>query len=172
VSRSLQRSRDSAYAAALWGIVFAAPHFLWALGYLRPALRFSLGTPPGPQEEALIDDVRFRAAGLWGVAALCLAASGAALATVRPWGRRLPRWLPVTGAAGVSAILGARGLVLPGIVGSLHHHLMANGSPSGAIDPDWMRWNLILWSPWFLTGAVLFGHCALGSHRAGAEGAR
>lgn len=141
--------------AALWGIVFAIPHIVWGLGWWQEALRFSLGLRVGPEEERVINDPGFILSSLWGVAALSLAACGIALSTVQPWGRRLPQWMPVAGAWGVALVLAIRGLVFPGILGGLaiEADLIPLGDDS---DPAWNRWNIVLWSPWFLLGSVLF----------------
>jgi hypothetical protein len=152
--------------AALWGIVFAIPHLLWGLGWFGDALRFSLGVEPGPEEERVIGDAMFRLTGLWGVAALCLLASAIALMTVHPVGG-LPRWIPVAGCWAACAILAARALVFPVFVGSIAIELGLLDLPAGS-DPAWHRWNLVLWSPWFLIGAVLFGWAARHGMRASA----
>src|SRR5690606_31827066 len=99
------RSPNSGMLAAVWGMIFAIPHILWGMGWFRESLRFSLSLQPGPREERLIDSPAFVAAGLWGVAGLSLIATLIALAAFQPWGRRLPRWVPVVGAWGVCLVL-------------------------------------------------------------------
>jgi len=157
-----------AYAAALWGALFAIPHILWAVGWFDSGLRFSLGLKPGAHEEEMINDPAFTAYGLWGVAALCLLASIIALSTIQPWGKRLPRWVPAVGTWGVCVVLAIRGLVFPGILGSLaiELNIIALGPNS---DPVWNRWNVVLWSPWFLLGATLFARTAIANTRFGSR---
>lgn len=156
----LPPARDlPALAAAAWGLLFAVPHMLWGFGLFEDALRFSLGTKPGAAEDRLIGSPWFSAFGLWGVAVLCLLASAIALSTIQSWGERLPHWLPIAGAWAVAVILAIRGLVFPGLLGSAFHEL-GDRRFSGDTDPDWMRWNLVLWSPWFLLGAMLFAFAA------------
>ncbi len=129
---------------------------LWGMGWFGDSLRFSLGLKPRAHEERVINDPAFTLSGLWGVAALCLLASVIALATVRPWGHRLPRWMPIVGAWGVCAVLAIRGLMFPGILGgfAIEFGIIDLAETS---DPTWNRWNIVLWSPWFLLGALLFG---------------
>lgn len=165
-SRTAERELP-ARAAAVWGVLFAIPHILWGFGLFEDSVRFSLGTKPGATEDRLIASSAFIALGLWGVAILCLLASAIALATIRPWSRRLPHWLPIAGAWGVAMILAIRGLVFPGLLGSALYELGVRRF-SGNADPDWMRWNLVLWSPWFLLGAMLFALTAV--HRQHAAG--
>lgn len=145
--------------AAVWGVVFAVPHLLWGIGLFGESLRFSLAAEAGADEERLIDSTWFQALGLWGVGALCLLSAVIALFTLPRWLGRVPRWMPVSGAAGVAVVLGIRGLVLPGLVGSLAIELGAIEVPAGS-DPSWFRWNVVLWSPWFLIGAMLFSRAA------------
>lgn len=153
-----------ARAAAAWGALFAIPHMLWGFGLFEDALRFSLGAKPGAAEDRLVASPRFIALGLWGVATLCLLASAIALSTIQSWGRRLPLWLPSAGAWGVATILAIRGLVLSGLLGSALHELGVRRF-SGDTDPGWIRWNLLLWSPWFLLGATLFAFAAVQRQR-------
>lgn len=142
------------YAAAAWAFLFALPHLYWGLGG-RAGLRFSLALK-GAAEDELIRDPWFVATGLWGVAALCTLAGVIGLATVRPWGCRLPRWLLLTASGAVCAVLLLRALFYPGFVFSGLRVFGAIGVSEDA-DPDWFRWDLVLWSPWFLVGSVLFG---------------
>lgn len=156
----MNRRTWPALLACAWGVVFAIPHGLWGLGLLDESLRFSLAAEAGADEERLIDSARFQAFGLWGVGALCLLSAVIAVFTLPPWLERVPRWMPVVGALGVALVLGIRGLVAPGLFGSLAIELGVIAVPAGS-DPAWFRWNLVLWSPWFLIGAVLFGRAAL-----------
>jgi len=156
------------YAAAAGAAVFAAPHLYWAMGG-RTGLCFSLALR-GSAEEELIRDPWFVAQGLWGVAGLCVVAGLIGLATVRPWGRAVPRPLIVVGAWAACGVMLLRALVYPGFVFS---GLRVSGvvGISERADPVWFRWDLVLWSPWFTLGSVLFGLVAWSNRRSsiGAE---
>jgi len=113
------------YAAAVWCAVFAAPHVWWALG-----IPWAL---PGGEIQALRGNRWFLAYDLL-VVLLCVVGAAVALATVRPWGRSVPRrWVLGLGWLG-SALLTGRGLA----------GLVADG-----------RTDLVWW-PAFLVGGVLF----------------
>ncbi len=150
------------YAAAGWAFLFAVPHVFWAIGG-RAGLRWSLALR-GPDEEALIRDPAFVAQGLWGVAGLCVVAGLIGLATVRPWGARVPRRLLRAATWGVCAVLLLRALFYPGFLFSGLKALGLVGHSARA-DPGWTTWDLLLWSPWFLLGAVLFGAAARSAPR-------
>lgn len=145
------------HAASLWAFLFAAPHFYWALGG-RAGLTFSLAVR-GSTEAALIRDPGFIAGGLWGVGGLCLIAALAALATVRSWGRRIPRGVLLTATWGACAVTALRAFLLPGFVRSTLYVTGAVTLPEN-MDPRWPRWDLMLFAPWFLIGGVLFGAAA------------
>ncbi|MBA2444933.1 MAG: DUF3995 domain-containing protein [Nocardioidaceae bacterium] len=145
------------YAASLWAFLFAAPHIYWALGG-RAGLTFSLA-PRGPTEKALIRDPVFTATGLWGVGVLCLIAALAALASVRPWGRLIPRGVLLSAIWGACAVSVLRAFLLPGFVRSTLYVTGAVALPED-MDPAWPRWDLMLFAPWFLIGGVLFGAAA------------
>lgn len=146
-----------AYVAAGWAFLFAAPHLYWGAGG-RFGLRWSLAVR-GQKEEELIRDPGFIASGLWGVAALCLLAGLIALATVQPWGRRIPRRVRLVGAWGVCVVLALRAFLYPGFLFSGLRVLGIVGISEQA-DPMWFRWDLVLWSPWFLVGSIVFGAAA------------
>ena len=144
----------AAYGACAWALIFALPHLYWALGG-RTGLRFSLALH-GSREEAVIRDPWFVATGLWGVAGLCILGAVVALAAVRPSGRVIPRWILLAVAWSACAITVVRALLWPGFIRST---LYVTGTVSlpADIDPSWIRWDLALWSPWFLVGGILFG---------------
>lgn len=143
----------AAYAAAVWAFAFAAPHLYWAMGG-------TTGLTTSLNKQILDHRTAGFLAGLWGIAALCVAGGLVALATVRPWGRRLPR--PVLRALAWFGfvLLAARavdiyvefGLGLTGIT------TVAAGERAEFLRLA--RWFLFLWLPWFILGAVAWGALA------------
>ena len=119
------------YAACVWALVFAAPHLWWTLGI---SIAFAGG-------EA---SYRSFMSSLWRylfdvvVVLLSFTAAVVALALVRPWGSRIPRWIPRAAAWIASAMLTLRGVA----------GLVVDGSSD------------LIWWPTFLTGGVLFGSVA------------
>jgi hypothetical protein len=81
---------------------------------------------------------------------LKLAGGVLALALVRPWGRRLPRW-PLTLLAWCGAVLltlyGGLNVVLGGL-----GLLGVFGTPA---DPSALRWHVAVWDLWFLVWGLL-----------------
>ena len=75
------------YAACAWALAFAVVHLYWGLGG-------AAGLPPG---RSVADNTALLVIDLVAIP-LCLAAAALALALVRPWGGRFPRWL-LPGAA-------------------------------------------------------------------------
>ena len=147
----------AAYGASAWAVIFAVPHLYWALGG-RTGLTFALALR-GPREDEVIRDPWFIATGLWGVTGLCLLGAVIALAAVRPWGRVIPRWLLLIGAWTACATAVLRAFLWPGFIRSGLYVAGVHTRPAG-VDPAWSRWDLALWSPWFLAGGILFGMVA------------
>ena len=122
------------YGAALWSLIFAIMHFIWATGWY-------VGIEPGPprgewQEKWFLTyDLT--------VAGICVFAVPVALAIVRPWGRLIPRWM-----VGLFAWTGTTLLVLRGVGAMLQtlFFLLTEGHA-----------RLHFWDVWFCVGAVLFG---------------
>lgn len=124
------------YAAALWALIFAVLHVLWATGWYV-GLDPELSRKAFEQRWFLIYDLV--------VAALCALAVLVALALVHPWGTRLPRTL-VSGLAWCgSAVLLLRG----GAGAAQTLYLAATGRSILVVYR--------LWELWFCVGAVLFG---------------
>ena len=129
------RTNWAAYAAAVWSLIFAVFHVIWATGWY-------VGLNP---ETARI---AFSRTAFWVydvvVAGICVFAVPAALALAMPWGRRLPR-----GLVGLFAWTGT-GLLVIRSVGSIIQgvYLIATGQ-----YPIEIR---AIWEPWFYVGAVLF----------------
>lgn len=91
-------SNWAGYAAALWALIFAVLHLVWAAGWY-------VGLEPEQARKAfekkwfLVYDIV--------VAGICALAVPVALALVQPWGRRQHRWL-----VGLFAFVGTALLVL------------------------------------------------------------
>jgi hypothetical protein len=86
------------YVACAWALAFAAVSFYWAAGGTSGA--DTIG--PALTSLALARDPEFIAI-LWATGVLKVVAALLALALVRPWGRLLPRWLPLLGGWGTGS---------------------------------------------------------------------
>lgn len=130
--------RDSwlAYGAALWALIFAVLHIVWAEGWY-------IGLRAEEARKAF-DQPWFVAYDLV-VAGMCALGVPVALALVRPWGQRLPRWLVGLLAWGGTGILVLRG------GGSVIQVLYRVVKGTFVVRP------MDLWEVWFWVGAVLFG---------------
>jgi hypothetical protein len=124
-----------AYAAALWALIFAAFHLIWASGWY-------VGLNA---QEARIAFARW-----WTlaydlvVAAMCVVAVPVALALGMPWGKSLPRrWL------GIIAWFGTSLLVLRSVASLIQaaYFVLTRQFSFAAMG---------IWEPWFYLGAVLF----------------
>ncbi len=125
-----------AYGAALWALIFAAFHIIWAAGWY-------VGLD---QEQARIAFNRplFLAYDLV-VAGMCVLGFLVALALVRPWGQRVPARLLTFLAWAGSGLLLLRAVA--SVVQTLY--LLSVGRFSFAV--------MGIWEPWFYLGAILFG---------------
>jgi hypothetical protein len=124
-----------AYAAALWALIFAVFHVIWATGWyvgLDPeAARIAFAKTP-----FFIYDLV--------VAACCAIAVPVALALAMSWGRRLPRRL-----VGILTWGGTGLLVLRSVASVLQSaYLIATG--------QFIVERRGLWELWFYLGAILF----------------
>jgi len=132
-----------------WSLVFAAPHFYWALGG-----RGGLGTQAAAADAALQQGwfaVYNIAAGCSGIAGAVL---GGVLATT--WaGRGVHRWLLV--AATVACVV----LLLRGALGLT---LLGASRLSGTFDGQ-VPLVLLAIEPWFVLGGLAFGGMALSQRR-------
>jgi hypothetical protein len=130
--------RDSwtGYAAALWALIFAVLHVVWALGWYV-GLDQELARQAFQRRWFLGYDLV--------VAGLCAVAVWVALALIQPWGKRFRRSL-------VSALAwcGTTVLVLRGGAGALQTAYVAT---TGRNILSVYR----LWEVWFCLGALLFG---------------
>ncbi len=144
--------RWAGYAACVWALAFAAVSFYWAAG--GTAGGSTIG--PALTSLAVARDPTFIAI-LWVTGALKVVAALLALALVRPWGRRIPRWAPLV--AGWSA---GAGLILYGAASFVQHALMVTGiiGIAAGLGATAARWHLLLWDPWWLLGGILFAVAA------------
>jgi hypothetical protein len=120
----------------------------WALGGLG-----GLREAPLPQksiQEALARDSS-AVAGHWISVVLAVVGIGAAIATVHPWGRVLPRWLLIGPLSALSALMILRAALQA--IGDVQR-LVEGVSPTSAHTA---RWDLALWSPYFLLWGILWG---------------
>jgi hypothetical protein len=153
----------TAYAAAAWAFAFAAISFYWAAGGTAGAdtIGSTIADPALARDPGMV-------AILWATGAL-KALAGAlalALALARPWGRRIPRWLPIA-----ACWVGGAFMALYGAANLAVRALMALGLLA---TPDSMRtpaaqWHLLLWDPWWVLGGLLFVAAAWLSRRRSAE---
>jgi len=150
-----RRTAWVAYAACGWAFLFAAPSFYWAAG--GPV---GMGTL-GPGIAAMARDPWFVVL-VWATGVAKVLAGLLALALVRPWGRRIPRWILLVGAWGGGMLLLFHGgdfvvqgaLALGGVVD------VSESTPRAVI-----RWYTFLWGPYFLVGGILFCAAAWHHHR-------
>lgn len=124
------------YGAALWALIFAALHVVWAAGWY-------VGLPEEEARKAF-QQTWFLVFDLV-VAGMCALAILVALALVQPWGRRLPRWLLSLLAWGGTGLLVLRGG--GGVIQTVY--LVVTGRY--VADP------MHLYEVWFCLGAILFG---------------
>lgn len=138
-----------AYAAALWALVFAIFHIVWAAGWY-PLLnaeqaRAAFATP----WKWAFDVV---------VAATCIMAVPVALAPVMPWGQHLPRGLIYT-----LAWIGSALLVLRSVASLIQVTYLAATDRIRLAD-------IGIWEPWFYLGALLFSLSTWRSRRVRNDG--
>ena len=132
-------------AGCAWALAYVPVHVYWAVtGDVSP-----FGDLP-----ASLSPSQWRQAN-W---AACVVIGGAAvfsLALVRPWGRRLPRFM-LLGVAGVGAVFA----VLHWAAFSAPTALRLLGVTGGAIT-TFDRWNLFVFEPWFLGMGLLLAVAAV-----------
>lgn len=159
IDSAAKPARWPGLTVAVWGFVFAAPSFYWALG--GSAGSSSVVAP------SLVQLARERNPGflavLWVTGALKLVgcALGLALVRRRAWGRGMNRALQLM-AWGAAVLLVWHGALFIGQGLLVQAHVIR-------IAPDLVpisRWYTFLWGPWFVAGGVLFAFAAR-SHRDG-----
>lgn len=136
------------YTAALWALVFAAFHIVWATGWYVGLDQEPAGTAFARRWFLIYDLV---------VAGVCAFAVPVALALFQPWGRRVPRWLLGLLAWSGTALLTLR--AVGGVVQAAYFAVV--GRPIHA-----------RWDAWFSLGAVLFGLSTWAYWRERRQGAR
>lgn len=139
--------RWPAYAAAVWGLLFALISFYWSLGgtWLLETIGDAVTQPAQDGDLMMVMAV-------WLSALVKFAAVVAALGLIQRWGQFFPRWFLV-GGGWFAAVL----LMLYGGASLIQQALMALGAVevSEAFAPV-LYWHLFLWSPYWLVGGVLF----------------
>lgn len=138
----------AAYGACIWGVVFGALSFYWALG----GRAFMTSTLSPGLIQLAVDQVPWFMAVLWITAILKIFAGLVALALVQPWGRIVPGWILLILTWGAGTLLAEHGALFI-IAGALllGHVLPIPASMSETI----LRWYTYLWGPWFLLGGLL-----------------
>ncbi|HUR09602.1 MAG TPA: DUF3995 domain-containing protein [Nonomuraea sp.] len=164
------RARVGAYGAAVCAAAYGSTKLAQALG--ANALADKDPLPPQLRERLLARDPLF-VASHWLLAGAAVVGVIVALATVRPWGARVPRWLlrTIAWTLGVFMIARSIGVLGFGFVGDAR--LLAEVHPApvehAALARTLARWDLLLWSPFFL----LWGVCwATAGWRLGLRAAR
>ncbi|MFE9423064.1 DUF3995 domain-containing protein [Kitasatospora sp. NPDC006697] len=142
-------SRWPGFAVAAWGLSFAVPSFVRALGGTAGA---SSTVAPALVEAAQRHDPGIIAA-LWatGVLKVVGALLGLALARRRPW--------PQRGESALRFLAWGAGVLLVwhGLLFIAHGVLVATGALTIADDLRTVsRWYTFLWGPWFVLGGVCF----------------
>jgi len=153
-------ARWPGYAAAAWGILFAVPSFLWALGN-----DFGASTTVSPSLIKLAQDrVTWFIAVLWATVVLKLIAAGIGFGLTRRWNPVGERILICCGSG--AAVL----LTWHGVLFIVQGVLVESGAT--AIEPTLRaisRWYLYLWGPWFVLGGLFFGAAAWAHTQASSE---
>lgn len=135
-----------AYGACGWAFLFAALSFYWALGGTAGADTVS------PEIVQLARaHVPWFIAVLWITAIIKVCSGFLALALIRPWGRRVPRWILLILAWGAGTLLFVHGGLFF-VVGIL----AMSGAISVSTPATVLHWYTFLWGPWWLVGGILF----------------
>ncbi|GAA1576268.1 hypothetical protein GCM10009678_68710 [Actinomadura kijaniata] len=152
-----RRQRWAAYATCVLTGAYGLMKLAHALGSdvlvdkepMRPDLRVQMLARDG-----------WFVASYWIMAAVAIAGVLLALATVQPWGRRLPRrlLLGLTGGIGALMVLRSVGPVGFGFLGDA---LVLTGlrpppAEHAELARHLARWDLMLWSPFFLAWGALW----------------
>ncbi|MBH5338540.1 DUF3995 domain-containing protein [Streptomyces pactum] len=139
------------HAACGWAVLFGLAHIYAGFGGARVIIEHSVG-----KERASGDS--FVMVGLFGTGALCLAAAALALALTRPWGRVLPRWMPIVAgwtAAAVLIIHSLGAFVILTLAGADVIELRTEAVRTFGFT-ETVLWNVFVFEPPFLLGGTLF----------------
>lgn len=135
------------YAVTVWGVLFAVPSFVWALGGTVGA-----ESTVAPELVQLArDGVPWFLAVLWVTGFLKLFGAVVGIGLVRPCGQRTGRFLVFCGGGATVLLVWHGGLFVA------HGLLVEAGAVS--FDPALLglsRWYLYLWGPWFVAGGLAF----------------
>ncbi len=147
------RTRIAAYGAAACAAAYGTMKLAQALG--ANALADKDPLPPPLRDRLLARDPLF-VASHWILAAAAAVGVLVALATVRPWGAAVPRRLlaAIAWTLGIAMIARSLGAVGFGFVGDTLVLTGVRSLPPG-LAHTLARWDLLLWSPFFL----LWGAC-------------
>ncbi|MEV0450840.1 DUF3995 domain-containing protein [Streptomyces sp. NPDC050600] len=139
-------------AAGAWGLLFAVPSLVWAMGF-----SFGARTTVAPSLVKLADDrVTWFVAVLWLTGLLKIFGALIGIGLTRRRGRWTGRLLALSGA-GAAVLLAWHGAVFV-----VHGTLVETGARAVAPDLAGLtRWYLCLWGPWFLAGGALFAAATL-----------
>ncbi len=134
------------------GLVFAAISFYWGSGGT-----LGLDTIGGSIESLGRAHDPLMLAAAWVTGLVKLLGSVLALALVRPWGTRLPRWAITVLGWGAAAALTLYGGVLV-----VTEALVASGLLKPAEPVSWkpLLWHLYVWDMYFLIWGILFALAA------------
>ncbi|TVL89527.1 DUF3995 domain-containing protein [Streptomyces sp. SAJ15] len=148
--RRAPRLRPGAWpglAAAVWGLLFAVPSFVWAMGFT-----FGARTTVAPSLVELAEDrVAWFVAVLWVTGLLKVFGALIGVGLTRRRGGWVGRLMVFCG--GGAAVL----LVWHGCLFVVHGVLVEIGTRSVAPDLAGLtRWYLGLWGPWFIVGGLAF----------------
>jgi hypothetical protein len=149
------RARAGAYGAAVCAVAYGSMKLAQALG--ADALADKDPLPPHLREQLLARHPLF-VASHWALAGAAVVGVIVALAAVRPWGARFPRrlLLTVSWTLGIFMIARAVGVAGSGLVGDALLLTGVREAPAGhaALVLTLARWDLLLWSPFFLLWGV------------------
>jgi hypothetical protein len=157
---TLAGARWPGRAAAAWGLLFAVPSVVWALGS-----DFGASTTVSPQLLKLAHDrVGWFIALLWATAVLKLVAAAVGFGLTRRWSRPVD-WVLVCCGWGAAVLLTWHGALFIG-QGVLVETGVVTVEPAVR---GISRWYLYLWGPWFVLGGLCFGAAAMAHGRASSD---
>ncbi len=136
----------------------AYPAAALAFGYGTLKAQWGLGGTVGLTDPDAFGDVHLWTPGLGDTAVLAAIGVVLAFALAHPWGRRLPRWLPLTGA-----VVGCTMLVPVGLMGS--YGVLNDLLGAGPVAKEGLAaWVFVSIYPCFLTWGLALGAAAWSYH--------